>query len=61
TAAIHMASKNKNWSNMFRLSATLNEPVDVDILQSSVNEISKRFPTIISCIKKDSFHIINNH
>ncbi|MDW8542243.1 hypothetical protein SD307_01535 [Staphylococcus sp. KG4-1] len=34
TAAIHMASKNKNWSNMFRLSATLNEPVDVDILQS---------------------------
>lgn len=55
TAAIHMASKNKNWSNMFRLSATLNEPVDVDILQSSVNEISKRFPTIISCIKKGFF------
>lgn len=45
-AKIFPASKNRNWSNVFRLSATLKEPVDTEILQSALEVTVRRFPSI---------------
>lgn len=43
-ALIFPATMNTNWSNVFRLSATLNEEVDPEVLQQAVNDLQNRFP-----------------
>lgn len=48
-AKIYPAAKTKTWTNIYRLSATLNEDIDPDILQRSLNDIKERFPSI--CVK----------
>jgi len=50
-----MASKSKEWINIFRLSATLKEDVDPDILQTALNVIIKRFPSIAAKIHRGMF------
>ena len=44
-ALIFPAIIRKNWNNVFRVSATLSEPVDPDILNRAVRELMPRFPT----------------
>jgi hypothetical protein len=45
-AKIYPAAKRKGWINYFRLSATLFENVDTAVLQSALDTIHKRFPSI---------------
>ena len=54
-AKIYPAAKRRNWSNMFRLSATLREPVDPAVLQSALNVTVKRFPSIAVRIRRGMF------
>jgi len=44
-ALIFPAAMTGNWSNCFRLSAQMSEPVDPAILQQAVNELKDRFPS----------------
>lgn len=45
-AKLYPAVRTKNWSNIFRLSITLNEKIDPVVLQSALNVTVKRFPSI---------------
>lgn len=54
-AKIYPAARRKNWSNVFRQSATLSEKIDIDILKSALEVIIKRFPTIAARLRKGAF------
>ena len=54
-AKIYPAARRHNWSNVFRLSATLTEPVDVSVLQSALDITARRFPTIAARLRKGVF------
>lgn len=45
-AKIYPAALRKNWSNVFRISATLSEPVDREILRAALDVTIRRFPSI---------------
>lgn len=62
SAAIHLASLKKEYSNCFRISITLKEPVNPEILQRAVNQITQRFPAVIAGIRQDFFQykIVHN-
>lgn len=51
-AKIFPAARTRAWTNVFRLSASLAEDIDPLILQKSVNDISKRFPSV--CARLDN-------
>lgn len=46
TAKIYPAARRRNWSNVFRLSATLTEPIDRTVMQSALDVTARRFPSI---------------
>ena len=54
-AKIYPAARRKNWSNVFRQSATLTEEVDTQVLQSALDVMVKRFPSIASRLRKGVF------
>ncbi|MDP4132498.1 MAG: hypothetical protein Q8882_00620 [Bacillota bacterium] len=54
-AKIYPATKRKNWSNVFRLSISLKEDIDVTVLQKAVDTTIKRFPSIAVCLKRGFF------
>ena len=54
-AKIYPAALNRNWSNVFRLSATLTEPVDVEVLQDALDVTVRRFPSICVRLRKGLF------
>jgi len=54
-ALIFPATMNSNWSNAFRMAATLNEDIDPIILQKAVNDLKKRFPSMYVCLRKGFF------
>ncbi len=54
-AKIYPAARRRNWSNIYRLSATLSENIDLPIMQNALNVTVKRFPTIAACLKKGAF------
>lgn len=62
SAMIHLASAQKDYSNCFRISITLKESVDPEILQKAVNRITQRFPTVIAGIRRELFQyqIVHN-
>lgn len=45
-AKIYPAARRHDWSNVFRISATLSEPVDEAVLQSALDVTIRRFPSI---------------
>lgn len=45
-AKIYPAARNENWSNVFRVSATLKDEVDREVLRSALGVTMKRFPSI---------------
>ncbi len=51
-AKIFPAARTRTWTNVFRLSATLTEDIDPIILQKSVQDIKRRFPSI--CVRLDN-------
>ena len=54
-AKIYPAVCRKNWSSVFRQSATLTEDIDADVLKLSLSVIIKRFPSIASRLRKGVF------
>ena len=54
-AKIYPAARTNHWSNVFRLSATLKEPVDPLILQSALDVTVRRFPSMAVRLRKGMF------
>lgn len=54
-AKIYPAALRQSWSNVFRLSASLTEPVDVRVLQSALDVTVRRFPSMCVCLRKGLF------
>lgn len=54
-AKIYPAVRTKKWSNIYRLSATLSETVDVDILQSALDVTVRRFPVLCARLRRGLF------
>ncbi|MBR2613976.1 MAG: hypothetical protein IKC71_00060 [Clostridia bacterium] len=54
-AKIYPAARRKNWSNIYRQSATLRDEVDVLILKSALDLTVKRFPSIASRLRRGLF------
>jgi len=55
SAKIYPAARTENWSNIFRLSISLNEEIDKDILQSALDVTVRRFPSIAVRLRKGVF------
>lgn len=54
-AKIYPAARRQDWSNVFRLSVTLNEKVDTAVLQSALDVTARRFPTLAARLRKGVF------
>ncbi len=54
-AKIYPAARNNHWSNLFRLSATLREPVDVSIMTNALDITVRRFPSIAARLRRGVF------
>ena len=54
-AKIYPAARRKNWSNVYRQSATFREEVDVDVLRSALDVAVKRFPSIAARLRRGLF------
>ena len=54
-AKIYPAARRQNWSNVFRLSATLTETVDCKVLQSALDVTVRRFPSIAARLRRGLF------
>lgn len=54
-AKIYPAARRRNWSNVFRLSATLCEDIDKTVMQSALDVTARRFPSISVRLKRGLF------
>lgn len=52
---IHLAVLQKGFSNSFRLSVTLTETVDPQLLQKALDTVTPRFPTMVAGIQNGVF------
>jgi len=54
-AKVYPAARRRDWTNVFRLSVTLKEPVDVDILRTALDATAPRFPSICARLRRGVF------
>ncbi len=54
-AKIYPAARNENWSNIFRLSATLTENVDMPAMERALDITLRRFPSIAVRLRRGVF------
>ena len=54
-AKIYPAARTPNWSNVFRLSVTLKENIDTEVLRSALDVTVRRFPSIAARLRKGVF------
>ena len=54
-AKIYPAARRQNWSSLFRLSMTLQEDVDVEVLQSALDVTVRRFPSFAARLRRGVF------
>ena len=54
-ALIFPAIIRKNWNNVFRVSATLKENVDPDLLNQAIADLAPRFPTFFVRLRAGFF------
>ena len=54
-AKIYPAAKRRGWTNYFRLSVTLKEPVDVQVLRTALDVAVRRFPSIAVRLRRGAF------
>ena len=52
---MYPATRSEEWSNLFRVSATLTEEIDKEIMQSALNVTARRFPSIAVRLRKGLF------
>ena len=55
SAKIYPASATSRWNNIYRLSATLKDEVDREVLQSALDVTVRRFPSIAVRLKRGVF------
>ena len=55
SAKIYPAARRRNWSNVFRLSITLDEDIDKDTLRLALDIVARRFPSIAVRLKTGVF------
>ncbi|MBQ3140725.1 MAG: hypothetical protein IJC25_02045 [Clostridia bacterium] len=60
-AKIYPAAQKKNWTALFRISATLTEPVDVAVLRIALEHTIKRFPAYAQRLQKGLFWYYLEH
>lgn len=58
SAIVHIASRRRKYTNMFRLTVTLTEPVCSETLQMALNRIYQRFPTIVAGVRCNAFQYV---
>lgn len=54
-AKIYPAARRQSWSNVFRLSVSLTEPVDKAVLQQALDVTVRRFPSLAARLRKGVF------
>lgn len=54
-ALIYMPTRTRKWNHLFRVACVLKDKVDKDVLQSAVNDLMPRFPTMMVSIKSGFF------
>ena len=54
-AKIYPAARRRNWSNVFRVAATMRDEVDPDILSSALKVTAARFPSIAVRLRRGVF------
>lgn len=54
-AKIYPAARRNNWSNLFRMSATLWDDVDTEIMKNALDVTVRRFPSIAVKLKRGIF------
>ena len=54
-AKIYPAARRQNWSNVFRISITLTEDVDKEVLRSALDVTMRRFPSIATRLRRGVF------
>ncbi|MBS6323543.1 MAG: alpha/beta hydrolase fold domain-containing protein [Clostridium sp.] len=54
-AKIYPAARRKNWNNFFRVSATMTENVDREVLQAALDVTVRRFPSIAVRLRRGTF------
>ncbi len=54
-AKIYPAARNQNWSNIYRVSADLSEPIDKEILQNALDITLRRFPSFAVRLRRGLF------
>lgn len=54
-AKIYPAARTQNWSNVFRLSATLKETVDLTTMRTALDVTIRRFPSIAVRLRRGAF------
>ena len=54
-AKIYPAARRQGWSNVFRLSVTLREKVDKQVLQSALDVTARRFPSVCVRLRRGMF------
>lgn len=55
SAKIFPAARRRNWSSLFRLSATLDEDVNIEYLKNAVDITARRFPSMAVRLKSGMF------
>ena len=54
-ALIFPAVRRRDWTNTFRVSATLREKIQPDLLQKAVDMLMPRFPSVYVCLHRGVF------
>ncbi|MBQ8862157.1 MAG: alpha/beta hydrolase fold domain-containing protein [Clostridia bacterium] len=55
SAKIYPPARNQRWSNVFRVSATLTEAIDKDIMRSALDITMRRFPSMAVRLRRGAF------
>lgn len=54
-AKIFPSARNQRWSNVYRISASLKEEIDVTVMQSALDVTVRRFPSIAARLRRGVF------
>ncbi len=54
-AKIYPAAKRRTWTNYFRLSANLSEPIDLPVLRAALDVTVRRFPSMAVRLRRGAF------
>lgn len=55
SAKIYPPARTSNWSNIFRISATLTEEIDTEVMKSALDITVRRFPSIAVRLRRGVF------